>query len=113
MNLESIDRIEHSTYTPLEKKYLKVQFVKVALVYLSLMAVSLFLLCADGFAYRYAATTPSIHDAFPPLCMQFCAYWHYSLFYAEMQDLSRCAGAISAGLEILDKAFADSAEKSV
>ena len=56
MNLESIDRIEHSTYTPLEKKYLKVQFVKVALVYLSLMAVSLFLLCADGFAYRYAAT---------------------------------------------------------
>ena len=41
MNPESIDRIEHSTYTPLEKKYLKVQFVKVALVYLSLMAVSL------------------------------------------------------------------------
>ncbi|MFR5958544.1 MAG: hypothetical protein ACLUHA_02045 [Bacteroides stercoris] len=33
MNPESIDRIEHSTYTPLEKKYLKVQFVKVALVY--------------------------------------------------------------------------------
>jgi hypothetical protein len=64
-------------------------------------------------AYRYAATTPSIHDAFPPLCIQFCAYWHYYLFYAEMQDLSRCAGAISAGLEILDKAFADSAEKSV
>ncbi len=32
MNPESIDRIEHSTYTPLEKKYLKVQFVKVALV---------------------------------------------------------------------------------
>ena len=29
MNPESIDRIEHSTYTPLEKKYLKVQFVKV------------------------------------------------------------------------------------
>ena len=56
MNPESIDRIEHSTYTPLEKKYLKVQFVKVALVYLSLMAVSLFLLCAEGFAYRYAAT---------------------------------------------------------
>ena len=26
MNPESIDRIEHSTYTPLEKKYLKVQF---------------------------------------------------------------------------------------
>ena len=39
MNLESIDRIEHSTYTPLEKKYLKVQFVKVALVYLSLMGL--------------------------------------------------------------------------
>ena len=56
MNPESIDRIEHSTYTPLEKKYLKVQFVKVALVYLGLMAVSLFLLCAEGFAYRYAAT---------------------------------------------------------
>ena len=37
MNPESIDRIEHSTYTPLEKKYLKVQFVKVALVYLGLM----------------------------------------------------------------------------
>lgn len=48
MNPESIDRIEHSTYTPLEKKYLKVQFVKVALVYLGLMAVSLFLLCAEG-----------------------------------------------------------------
>lgn len=47
MNPESIDRIEHSTYTPLEKKYLKVQFVKVTLVYLSLMAVS-FLLCAEG-----------------------------------------------------------------
>jgi len=30
MNPESIDRIEHSIYTPLEKKYLKVQFVKVA-----------------------------------------------------------------------------------
>ena len=56
MNPDSIDRIEHSTYTPLEKKYLKVQFVKVALVYLGLMAVSLFLLCAEGFAYRYAAT---------------------------------------------------------
>ena len=54
MNPESIDRIEHSTYTPLEKKYLKVQFVKVTLVYLGLMAVSLFLLCAEGFAYRYA-----------------------------------------------------------
>ena len=40
MNPESIDRIEHSTYTPLEKKYLKVQFVKVALVYLSLIAFS-------------------------------------------------------------------------
>ena len=42
MNPESIDRIEHSTYTPLEKKYLKVQFVKVALVYLGLMAVFAF-----------------------------------------------------------------------
>ena len=28
MNPESIDRIEHSTYTPLEKKYLKVQLSK-------------------------------------------------------------------------------------
>lgn len=48
MNPESIDRIEHSIYTPLEKKYLKVQFVKVALVYLSLMAVSLFFFVQRG-----------------------------------------------------------------
>ena len=65
MNPESIDRIEHSTYTPLEKKYLKVQFVKVALVYLSLMAVSLFLLCAEGFAYRYAFTLSALSSVSP------------------------------------------------
>ena len=58
MNPESIDRIEHSTYTPLEKKYLKVQFVKVALVYLSLMAVSVFSSLCRG------------------VCLPVCRYYH-------------------------------------
>ena len=48
MNPESIDRIEHSIYTPLEKKYLKVQFVKVALVYLSLWLFRFFFFVQRG-----------------------------------------------------------------
>lgn len=41
---ENIDRVENLTYVPLERRYLKVQFVKTAMAYIGLMLLPVFLL---------------------------------------------------------------------
>lgn len=56
LNLENIDKVEDLNYTPLEKKYLKVQIVKTILVYLIFMGFALLLLLAENFNYRLATT---------------------------------------------------------
>ena len=40
LNFENIDKVENLNYTPLEKKYLKVQTVKTILVYIIFMGPS-------------------------------------------------------------------------
>ena len=41
---ENIDRVENLTYVSLERRYLKVQFVKTAMAYIGLMLLPVFLL---------------------------------------------------------------------
>lgn len=53
LDAEYVDRIDDLCYFPLERKYQKVQLIKMICVYLVMMGVSLFLLLADDFSYRY------------------------------------------------------------
>lgn len=56
LNFENIDKVENLNYTPLEKKYLKVQTVKTILVYIIFMGLTLLFLLAEEFAYRVVTT---------------------------------------------------------
>ena len=56
LNFENLDKVEYLNYTPLEKKYLKVQIVKTMLVYIIFMGFALLLLLAENFSYRLATT---------------------------------------------------------
>ena len=56
LNFDNIDKVENLIYTPLEKKYLKVQIVKTVLVYIIFMGLTLLLLLAEEFACRVATT---------------------------------------------------------
>ena len=56
LNFDNIDKVENLIYTPLEKKYLKVQIVKTVLVYIIFMGLTLLLLLADEFACRVTTT---------------------------------------------------------
>ena len=63
LNFDNIDKVENLIYTPLEKKYLKVQIVKTVLVYIIFMGLTLLLLLAEEFTCR-VATTIGIECAF-------------------------------------------------
>lgn len=49
---ETVDRVENLTYTPLEKKYLKVQFASTLLAYLCLMGLPPLLFLTEEFSHR-------------------------------------------------------------
>lgn len=52
LNLDNLDKVTNLTYEPLEKKFLKVQFVSTLLIYLCLMILPLFLILTKDFSYR-------------------------------------------------------------
>lgn len=52
LNLDNLDKVTNLTYEPLEKKFLKVQFVSTLLIYLCLMVLPLFLILTKDFSYR-------------------------------------------------------------
>lgn len=56
LDAEYVDRIGDLCYFPLERKYQKVQLIKMICVYLVMMGLSLFLLLADDFSHRYLVT---------------------------------------------------------
>lgn len=56
LDAEYVDRIDDLCYFPLERKYQKVQLIKMICVYLVMMGLSLFLLLADDFSRRYLVT---------------------------------------------------------
>ena len=56
LNFDNIDKVENLIYTPLEKKYLKVQIVKTVLIYIIFMGLTLLLLLAEEFTCRVATT---------------------------------------------------------
>ena len=58
--IETTDKVHNLVLSPLEHKYLNVQYIKIVLVYLSLMLLSTFILLIDEFDYRYT----------PVLCME-------------------------------------------
>lgn len=53
LNFENIHRVENLTYEPLERRYIKVQFVGTVLAYMFFMLLSLVLLFAEELTYRY------------------------------------------------------------
>ena len=53
---ENLDKVENLSYIPLEKKYLRVLFIKTILSYLVLMGLVLLLLLAEGFDHRLMIT---------------------------------------------------------
>ncbi len=56
LHLENTDRVDDLVFSPLEQKYLKVQYVATVLIYLALMMLVACILFIEGFTYRYVTT---------------------------------------------------------